>query len=1579
MTGDNLHSLVFDDDSSQDTLSLTDTKPNSPSTPTEQYEISSNVSDDHHSLEDGDNTEESHICDTCKLQFESISELLEHMDQDCATGGSNCGRGSSSLRSSDTPDDLSLSPGDCPTPTSGDPDTELSYTVGVTENTPYGCQFCDKAFPRLSYLKRHEQIHSDQMPFRCDYCQRLFKHKRSRDRHVKLHTGDRKYRCTQCESAFSRSDHLKIHMKTHDNGKPYQCTVCNRGYNTAAALSSHMQNHKKTETILDVNSYTRGGNGTPTSIANETVIDKDGQGNESPDPPKPIICSFCPQICSSPATLGDHMLQSHRTFSTSSPLSDSPRPPSSRSCFKCLDELSSPNAACTHKKNTSDTDTDRSSNPEANSAKPHERASPSMKLTCGFCSKSDFPTFESLQLHVQVLHIPTGAGGECGNNFAASLRSLQSLMHKRSQYPPNASEPFGYQMMDCDNSYSALHMLQKYPSLSDGFMMKRPNDIYCSQCNISFASSAALLDHVQLVHEAPSGNVPRSPSSPVSNQSSKRLLASSRLRPNGAKHSKSSNLSGIHPTMFNGSTSCHYRRQDPGGGHSLTSGQTTENGPNTLLCSQCNAGFSDFESFRTHLKSHLDAAAAASTSGPVSSAAVMQQHSCPECNAEFANETLLDSHVIGHFLSATTEYGCQSCMKLFQKPDELQKHLMDMHAYHLYRCALCKQIFDSKVSIQVHFAVKHSNECRSLKCTSCSSYFRTEMEFQVHVKLTHLSKNFHVNSNSTNYRCLLCDQCFPNEIQLRFHASTHKKQFTCSVCGDAFHVEFLLDRHIQTVHQGVATPSPSIHPFIGQQRNSSPQPQTANVSPKTGTHQNEEAQNLCTKRSPSETNRGDPTHPEQNQLNIPSSTSTISPPASTPAPSKSPVLGRSDYRCDICDIVCSTESGLAAHRKQAHHIRLHKDHKCNSGPASSVSVSLFCAYCNESCKSRSDLENHMKAHTATSSKHKCNICDEICPSATTLAEHKLTHCKVISGSTCIVCRVQLANEEQFLSHIQQHNTSSNTNGNGLPVPCVVCRQTLVVDVEVRMHAKFHLKNATLEPTLGAPAPCCVCSRMFDPGNLIIRASGKVSDNMPPHTYMCKDCFHSKGEVEPGVPRCGECGVKFETFGELDSHRRTAHHQRNDKKTYQCIKCQMSFESEADIQAHVTCHVLHEGTQHECRLCHEIMDSPSKLQCHLIEHNFEGSSHFTCYICAAVFTNSSLLQRHMVDHGLDSRPYDCSECRQKFFFRAELENHSYIHLWENVNRLQSANSSLKGNGESSRRLFECQLCPSVFGSSLDLAKHQRIHEKSYKHTISSRLTVSCPTCGMEFSSIEELRNHVLLLHPTTSDEGIFNLKPDKVEQDLYKFDEDSLSNDKLPLKTIIKIGKEKKSFECPVCKKKFTRKENRKLHLKSHHQNVAPKTYSCPDCGKIFLKRLQMKEHMRTHITSTTHRCEICDDFLPSSVTLKQHLKDIHDRKFDYSCIVCEDLFDDEKQLEDHQVTEHRPNILEQQESSLTIPKTEIQSLPPSPEPSLSDETLPKSESETFQNTCKVKNEPPPEDMEYECPEESSTLTAEVAA
>lgn len=122
--------------------------------------------------------------------------------------------------------------------------------------------------------------------------------------------------------------------------------------------------------------------------------------------------------------------------------------------------------------------------------------------------------------------------------------------------------------------------------------------------------------------------------------------------------------------------------------------------------------------------------------------------SCPHCGVQFSGapeeRALLERHVAEHFLATATEFGCPTCNKLFAKPDELQKHLMDIHAHHLYRCSLCQELFDSKVAIQVHFAVKHSSACTLFRCTACpagaaSSVFRSDREFGLHVRTSHSS------------------------------------------------------------------------------------------------------------------------------------------------------------------------------------------------------------------------------------------------------------------------------------------------------------------------------------------------------------------------------------------------------------------------------------------------------------------------------------------------------------------------------------------------------------------------------------------------------------------------------------------------------------------------------------------------------------------------------------------------------------------------------------------------------------------------------------------------------------------------
>ncbi|CAH2050433.1 unnamed protein product, partial [Iphiclides podalirius] len=67
-----------------------------------------------------------------------------------------------STAGSSWPSSAEPSPSPASTPTSADApdvdaDGEPPYTLGATEHTPYQCPFCDKAFPRHFYLKKHEQ------------------------------------------------------------------------------------------------------------------------------------------------------------------------------------------------------------------------------------------------------------------------------------------------------------------------------------------------------------------------------------------------------------------------------------------------------------------------------------------------------------------------------------------------------------------------------------------------------------------------------------------------------------------------------------------------------------------------------------------------------------------------------------------------------------------------------------------------------------------------------------------------------------------------------------------------------------------------------------------------------------------------------------------------------------------------------------------------------------------------------------------------------------------------------------------------------------------------------------------------------------------------------------------------------------------------------------------------------------------------------------------------------------------------------------------------------------------------------
>lgn len=218
-----------------------------------------------------------------------------------------------------------------------------------------------------------------------------------------------------------------------------------------------------------------------------------------------------------------------------------------------------------------------------------------------------------------------------------------------------------------------------------------------------------------------------------------------------------------------------------------SSSDFTNLNPDPLQCSQCTLILPNIEALRDHLRNHL-------VRGE------LKNFVCFQCGLTFTNQSEYELHVSSHFLISTTEYTCSfGCNKHFMNAESMQKHLFDAHAQNVWKCGICFEIFESKVAIQIHFAMTHSNKEDTFRCSACTEAFETENEFKNHVRIHH-SLMFSL----PNLQCSLCRTVCSSELEMHFHMATHSRPglpFRCTLCPEAFHIEFLLERHMQTHHR----------------------------------------------------------------------------------------------------------------------------------------------------------------------------------------------------------------------------------------------------------------------------------------------------------------------------------------------------------------------------------------------------------------------------------------------------------------------------------------------------------------------------------------------------------------------------------------------------------------------------------------------------------------------------------------------------------------------------------------------------------------------------------------------------------
>ncbi|XP_029910054.1 zinc finger protein 423 isoform X3 [Myripristis murdjan] len=683
------------------------------------------------------------------------------------------------------------------------------------------------------------------------------------------------------------------------------------------------------------------------------------------------------------------------------------------------------------------------------------------------------------------------------------------------------------------------------------------------------------------------------------------------------------------------------------------------------------------------------------------------QYVCESCDKQFSSVDDLQKHLLD--MHTFVLYHCTLCQEVFDSKVSIQVHLAVKHSNEkkMFRCTACAWDFRKESDLQLHVKHNHLGQSSGLpgglgtglkprKCIFCGETFGTEVELQCHI-----------TTHSKKFNCRFCGKAFHAITLLERHLREKHCVFDGgSITGNGGGAASVGSQN--GTPNGLAQSSKRGGGGGGGGGGGNGgaggvERSTAAVA------EQADLQNMLLKTGVVGGGGGGGQGGDTAN--------------SHEASGGEEELDNSEpmYACDICGAAYTMESLLQNHRLRDHNIRPGEDDACSrKKKADFIKGNHKCNVCSRTFFSENGLREHAQTHRGPAKHYMCPICGERFPSLLTLTEHKVTHSKSLDTGTCRICKMPLQSEEEFIEHCQMHPDLRNSLTG---FRCVVCMQTVTSTLELKIHGTFHMQKLSTGPALGgvvgggggggggngggvaggngsaSSSPngqlqhhklykCALCLKEFkNKGELV-----KLDVNGLPYG-LCAGCMsrgtngqspsqggattpgEAQGEKAAAGLRCPECGVKFESLEDLEGHVQTDHPEISPetsaagkkaeaspapkKKTYQCIKCQMTFETEREIQIHVANHMIEEGINHECKLCNQMFDSPAKLLCHLIEHSFEGmGGTFKCPVCFTVFVQANKLQQHIFAvHGQEDKIYDCSQCPQKFFFQTELQNHT----------------------------------------------------------------------------------------------------------------------------------------------------------------------------------------------------------------------------------------------------------------------------------------------------------------------------------
>ncbi|XP_062369151.1 zinc finger protein 131 isoform X2 [Cinclus cinclus] len=184
----------------------------------------------------------------------------------------------------------------------------------------------------------------------------------------------------------------------------------------------------------------------------------------------------------------------------------------------------------------------------------------------------------------------------------------------------------------------------------------------------------------------------------------------------------------------------------------------------------------------------------------------------------------------------------------------------------------------------------------------------------------------------------------------------------------------------------------------------------------------------------------------------------------------------------------------------------------------------------------------------------------------------------------------------------------------------------------------------------------------------------------------------------------KCQIQEDGDSATDPSCKQEHMKTHSTENYKCDICNKRYLRESALKQHLTCYHLEEG-------------GASKKQ-------RPGKKIHVCQYCDKQFDHFGHFKEHLRKH-TGEKPFECPNCHERFARNSTLKCH--------LTACQSGAGAKKGR----KKLYECQVCNSVFNSWDQFKDHLVIHTGDKPN--------HCTLCDLWFMQGSELRRHLKETH------------------------------------------------------------------------------------------------------------------------------------------------------------------------------------------------------------------------------------------